>query len=66
MEFKCAVFPVLMLSMLSAWTNGYYGAGHAAQYASHTTRKARSGVERTLIEKSVLSTYVFEFILSLQ
>ena len=36
MEFKCAVFPVLMLSMLSAWTNGYSGAGHAAQYARLT------------------------------
>lgn len=45
-KFKCTIFPVVILSMLIAWTNGYSGAGHAAQYARRPIRGPRGGAEK--------------------
>lgn len=50
MKSRYAVFHVLMVSMLIAWTTGYSGVNHAAQYASVLSDIANNDVENGPIE----------------
>jgi hypothetical protein len=41
MSIKFEAYPVVMLSMLPVWTNGYSGGNRAVQYVRPFTREAQ-------------------------